>query len=80
LNGQPPSLCTQSFYDDLSRRAATWGRPVVNILGIDDSMDLYLERMDLSFGGTLLTCPPMKTATSWYLPLEMRKPQRRTKN
>jgi spermidine synthase len=57
LNGQPPSLCTQSFYDDCRAALRPGGVLVVNILGIDDSMDLYLERMDLSFGGTLLTLP-----------------------
>jgi spermidine synthase len=57
LNGQPPSLCTQSFYDDCRAALRPGGVLVVNLLGSDHRMGIYLKRIGVSFGGTVLTLP-----------------------
>ena len=54
-NGQAPSLCTQSFYDDCFAALRPGGILVVNLLGDDESTDVYLQRIQASFGDTVLT-------------------------
>jgi spermidine synthase len=50
--GQPPELCTQSFYDDCYRALHTDGVMVVNLCDVQD--EVYIARIRRSFGDQVL--------------------------
>ncbi|AMP16451.1 fused MFS/spermidine synthase [Collimonas pratensis] len=53
-SGQPPQLCSQAFYDDCYQALAQGGMMVVNLLGSSSDTDLYLDRIQHSFGGAAI--------------------------
>lgn len=56
LNGQPPELCTQRFYDDCYQALTASGLMVVNLCGDDNRM--ILTRIRRSFQDQVLTVIP----------------------
>lgn len=56
FNGQPPQLCSQTFYDDCYRALDRDGLLVVNLCGSDHR--LSIERIRRSFHQRALVVPP----------------------
>jgi spermidine synthase len=56
LDGQPPELCSQSFYDDCHQALTASGLMVVNLCGDDQSR--ILTRIRRSFHSQVLTVTP----------------------
>ncbi|HVK53551.1 MAG TPA: fused MFS/spermidine synthase [Burkholderiales bacterium] len=54
-NGQAPSLCTPSFYDDCYAALRPGGMLVVNLFNFGKTVDVFLNRIRARFGGTVLT-------------------------
>lgn len=52
--GQPPRLCSQTFYDDCFRALATGGVLVVNLHADDADHPQYIARIANSFGGNAM--------------------------
>lgn len=55
--GLPPELSSQEFYDRCSEALAADGILVVNLWGSDKKFDIYLQRIEQSFGGRVLMMP-----------------------
>ncbi len=52
--GQPPQLCSQSFYDAAYASLSEHGVLVVNVLGADPLFEEYLSRLLHRFGDTVV--------------------------
>ncbi|WP_394777289.1 fused MFS/spermidine synthase [Undibacterium sp.] len=52
--GQPPPLCSQTFYDACHGALAQDGIMVVNLLGDKQDMELYADRIRHSFDGAVI--------------------------
>lgn len=57
---QAESLATQAFYDDCAAALSDDGVLVVNLWGSDGNFDVYLKRIETSFGGLTLCLPTEK--------------------
>lgn len=54
------SLITQRFYDDCAAALSERGILAVNLWGSDKNLDIYLQRIETSFGGLTLCLPSEK--------------------
>ena len=61
LTGQPPQLCSQSFYDDCYAALAVDGIMAVNLIDNEYLSQLYIERMRHSFGGAVIVIPAIES-------------------
>ena len=52
--GQPPQLCSKTFYDDCYSALAQDGIMVVNLLGDVAETTIYLDRIRVSFDGAVI--------------------------
>jgi spermidine synthase len=52
--GQPAQLCSQRFYDDCRNALAQDGILVVNLLGDNQDMAIFIDRMRVSFDGAVI--------------------------
>jgi spermidine synthase len=57
VNGQVSSLCSQAFYDDCFAALRPGGVFVANLLICDENADIYLRRIQGSFGDRVLILP-----------------------
>jgi spermidine synthase len=56
INGLPPELCSQTFYDDCYRALSSCGLMVVNLCDWDDQVDI--TRIGKSFGDEIFIVTP----------------------
>lgn len=59
-NGLPPDFCTQAFFDDCADALPPDGLMAINLWGSDKKFDIYLQRMEQSFGQRVLMMPTGK--------------------
>jgi len=59
--GQPPQLCSQSFYDDCYQALTPEGIMVVNLLGNSADKALYLDRIQHSFDGAVIAVDALES-------------------
>ena len=57
MNGQASSLCSRAFYDDCFAALRPGGVFVANLLSCDENADIYLRRIQGSFGDRVLILP-----------------------
>lgn len=55
--GLPPDLSSQEFYDSCAEALTADGILVINLWGSDRKFDVYLQRIEQSFGGRVLVMP-----------------------
>jgi len=56
-NGIPPNFCSQDFFDQCAATLENDGILVINLWGSDKNFDVYLQRIEQSFAGKVLTLP-----------------------
>lgn len=56
-HGIAPDLCSQDFYDTCAEALSSDGVLVVNLWGSDKNFDVYLQRLEQSFGHRVLVMP-----------------------
>jgi spermidine synthase len=59
-NGIPPNFCSQDFFDQCANTLTSDGILVINLWGSDKKFDVYLQRIEQSFNGRVLTLPTGK--------------------
>jgi len=59
-NGIPPNFCSQDFFDQCATTLSAEGMLVINLWGSDKNFDIYLQRIEQSFDGQVLTLPTGK--------------------
>jgi len=59
-NGIPPNFCSQDFFDQCATTLTDDGILVINLWGSDKKYDVYLQRIEQSFDGKVLTLPTGK--------------------
>jgi spermidine synthase len=64
IQGQPPSLCTQAFYDDCFKALAPQGVLVANLHHNDPDHGLFTGRMRLAFDGQVMEIPSEEKSNS----------------
>lgn len=55
--GVPPDLCSQDFFDSCTEALTLDGMMAINLWGSDKKFDVYLQRIEQSFGGRVLVLP-----------------------
>lgn len=55
--GVPPELYSQAFFDNCAEALKTDGMLAVNLWGSDKNFDIYLQRIEQSFGQRVLVMP-----------------------
>lgn len=55
--GLPPDLCSQDFFDNCAEALSDDGLLVINLWGSDRNFDVYLQRIEQSFGHRVLVLP-----------------------
>lgn len=55
--GLAPDLSSQEFYDNCAEALSSDGILIVNLWGSDQNFDIYLQRIEQSFDGRVLTMP-----------------------
>jgi spermidine synthase len=55
--GVPPDLCSQDFFDSCAEAVTLDGMMAINLWGSDKNFDVYLQRIEQSFGGRVLVLP-----------------------
>lgn len=55
--GIPPELYTQGFFDHAAAALGEGGLLAINLWGSDKNFDIYLQRIEHSFGGQVLVMP-----------------------
>lgn len=55
--GVPPDLCSQDFFDSCAEALTIDGLMAINLWGSDKNFDVYLQRIEQSFGGRVLVLP-----------------------
>lgn len=55
--GVPPDLCSQDFFDSCTEALTDDGMMAINLWGSDRSFDIYLQRIEQSFGSRVLAMP-----------------------
>ncbi|MEI8362186.1 MAG: polyamine aminopropyltransferase [Betaproteobacteria bacterium] len=56
-NGIPPNFCSQNFFDQCANTLVSDGIFVINLWGSDKKFDVYLQRIEQTFNGKVLTLP-----------------------
>jgi len=56
-HGIPPELYSQSFFDSCAEALKTNGMIAANLWGSDKNFDIYLQRIEQSFGNRVLVMP-----------------------
>ncbi len=56
-HGVPPDLCSQDFFDSCAEALTADGLMAINLWGSDRNFDVYLQRIEQSFGGRVLVMP-----------------------
>lgn len=56
-HGLVPALCAQDFFDSCAESLVMDGMFAVNLWGSDKNFDVYLQRIEQSFGGRVLMLP-----------------------
>jgi spermidine synthase len=64
IQGQPRSLCTQTFYDDCFKALAPQGVLVANLHHNDPDHGLFTGRMRLAFDGQVMEIPSEEKSNS----------------
>ncbi len=59
-NGIPPNFCSQAFFDQCANTLTSDGILVINLWGSDKNFDVYLQRIEQTFDGRVLTLPTGK--------------------
>jgi len=59
-NGIPPNFCSQDFFDQCANTLKSDGILAINLWGSDKNFDVYLQRIEQSFEGRVLTLPTGK--------------------
>ena len=59
-HGIPPNCCTQDFFDSCFEVLKKDGIFVINLWGSDKNFDIYLQRIEQTFGGRALMMPTGK--------------------
>lgn len=59
-NGIPPDFCSQDFFDQCANTLKSNGILAINLWGSDKKFDVYLQRIEQSFDGMVLTLPTGK--------------------
>ena len=59
-NGIPPDFCSQDFFDQCASALKYDGILAINLWGSDKKFDIYLQRIEQSFNGMVLTLPTGK--------------------
>jgi spermidine synthase len=59
-NGIPPDFCSQDFFDQCANVLTNEGILAINLWGSDKNFDVYLQRIEQSFDGMVLTLPTGK--------------------
>ncbi len=59
-NGIPPNFCSQDFFDQCAMTLKNNGILAINLWGSDKKFDVYLQRIEQSFDGMVLTLPTGK--------------------
>lgn len=59
-NGIPPNFCSQDFFDQCATTLTSDGMLAINLWGSDKNFDIYLQRIEQSFNGQVLTLPTGK--------------------
>jgi len=59
-NGIPPNFCSQDFFDQCANALTSDGILVINLWGSDKKFDVYLQRIEQTFDGKVLTLPTGK--------------------
>jgi spermidine synthase len=59
-NGIPPNFCSQDFFDQCATTLTHDGMLAINLWGSDKNFDIYLQRIEQSFAGQVLTLPTGK--------------------
>lgn len=59
-NGIPPDFCSQEFFDQCANSLKHDGILAINLWGSDKKFDVYLQRIEQSFDGMVLTLPTGK--------------------
>jgi len=59
-NGIPPDFCSQDFFDQCANALKNDGIFAINLWGSDKKFDVYLQRIEQSFDGLVLTLPTGK--------------------
>lgn len=59
-NGIPPNFCSQDFFDQCANTLKSDGILAINLWGSDKKFDVYLQRIEQSFDGMVLTLPTGK--------------------
>ncbi len=59
-NGIPPNFCSQDFFDQCANTLTSDGILVINLWGSDKKFDVYLQRIEQTFDGKVLTLPTGK--------------------
>lgn len=54
-NGIPPNFCSQDFFDQCANTLTSDGILVINLWGSDKKFDVYLQRIEETFDGKVLT-------------------------
>lgn len=60
-NGIPPNFCSQDFFDQCANILKSDGILAINLWGSDKRFDIYLQRIEQSFGGNVLILPTGKS-------------------
>ena len=55
--GIPDAMCTQTFFDSCAEALTADGMLAINLWGSDKNFDVYLQRIEQSFGGRTLMLP-----------------------
>jgi spermidine synthase len=59
-NGIPSDFCSQDFFDHCANVLSSDGILAINLWGSDKKFDIYLQRIEQSFAGKVLTLPTGK--------------------
>ncbi|MSP86123.1 MAG: polyamine aminopropyltransferase [Methylotenera sp.] len=59
-NGIPPDFCSQDFFDQCANSLSNDGILAINLWGNDKKFDVYLQRIEQSFSGMVLSLPTGK--------------------
>jgi spermidine synthase len=59
-NGIPPDFCSQDFFDQCATTLTHNGMLAINLWGSDKNFDIYLQRIEQSFNGRVLSLPTGK--------------------
>ena len=59
-NGIPPNFCSQDFFDQCAITLKSDGILVINLWGSDKNFNVYLQRIEQTFEGRVLTLPTGK--------------------